>query len=133
MSAEPVWIGVAVVEHDGRYLVGRRAPDRTLAGKAEFPGGKVEPHESPQSAAVRECKEETGLGVEPVRLLFEREFVYDHGTVDLRFWLCRAKPEDVREDHNGFCWLTVDELLQEDFPDANGPLLDLLKRDSPLL
>ena len=62
MSLEDaIMIGVAVVEHGGRYLVGVRSEDRTLSGKAEFPGGKCEPHESPMSCAVRECKEEAGI------------------------------------------------------------------------
>ena len=57
-------IAVAVVERDGSFLIGLRTAGLSLAGMAEFPGGKVEPGESPSAAAVRECLEETGLQIE---------------------------------------------------------------------
>src|SRR4051812_46830278 len=60
-------VAIAVVEHDGKSLVGERPAGVALAGFAEFPGGKVEPGESPEAAAVRECIEESGLQVEIVR------------------------------------------------------------------
>jgi len=133
MSLEDaIMIGVAVVEHGGRYLVGVRSEDRTLSGKAEFPGGKCEPHESPMSCAVRECKEEAGIEVKPVMLLGEREFVYEHETVDLRFWLCKPKDDvDLEADYQGFKWLTAGELLKQDFPDANEPLLEKIRLEGP--
>jgi 8-oxo-dGTP diphosphatase len=127
-----VMIGVAVVEAFERYLVGKRSEDRTLPGKAEFPGGKCEADESPMSCAIRECKEETGLDVEPVLLMAERRFEYEHATVDLRFWLCKPKGDvDPHADLNGFRWLTVEELLQEDFPEANEPILEKIRYEGP--
>ena len=56
-------IAVAVVEHDGRFLVGLRPAGKPLAGFSEFPGGKVHSGETPAEAAERECREETGLSV----------------------------------------------------------------------
>ena len=47
-------VGIAVVEHAGRYLVGVRGPDVPLAGFAEFPGGKFLINESPFDCAIRE-------------------------------------------------------------------------------
>jgi len=126
MTAQAVRVGIAVVEHRGRYLVGRRQPQSPLAGKAEFPGGKCEPNESQEQAAIRECREETGLAVNSVRCLYERHFTYPHGTVDLQFWLCTPASANVSDNHNSYRWLTVEQLLTEDFPDANRPLLELL-------
>lgn len=127
-----VMIGVAVVEAFERYLVGKRSEDRTLPGKAEFPGGKCEADESPMSCAIRECREETGLDVEPVLLMAERRFEYEHETVDLRFWLCKPKGDvDPGAELNGFRWLTVDELLEEDFPAANEPILEKIRYEGP--
>jgi len=58
-------IAVAVVVHDGRVLVGRRPPDAAEApGLDEFPGGKVEPHETSAEAAARECLEEAGIAID---------------------------------------------------------------------
>jgi 8-oxo-dGTP pyrophosphatase MutT (NUDIX family) len=53
-------IGIAIVEHAGRFLVGVRGDGSPLSGKAEFPGGKCHENESPAECAVRECLEETG-------------------------------------------------------------------------
>ena len=54
-------IAVAVVEHEGRVLIGQRPPGTALAGYWEFPGGKIGAGERAEEAARRECLEETGL------------------------------------------------------------------------
>ncbi len=55
-------IAIAVVEHDGNFLIGLRPSGAVLGGLWEFPGGKVEPDETPEAAAARECLEETRPG-----------------------------------------------------------------------
>lgn len=130
MSGPSTRIGIAVVEHDGRYLVGTRSDDGPLAGFAEFPGGKCRPAESPQECACRECREETGLNVLPLRLLLNRPYTYPHGTVDLHFWLCRPlDPHSVSDTHRGYRWIPAHELTSLNFPPANAPLLDQLTDD----
>lgn len=117
-------IGIAVVEHAGRYLVGVRGDGVVLSGKAEFPGGKCEPGESPHDAAARECLEEAGLAVVPVELLAGRSHDYPHGRVHLAFWRCRpANRSDVRERHHGFRWISAVELTALDFPEANAEVI----------
>lgn len=133
MNAErAVRVGIAIVEHQGRYLVGTRSADTDLPGKSEFPGGKCEAGESPEQAAVRECLEETGLAVEPIRLLQRREFVYEHATVELHFWLCQNTEESATPE-NGFRWLASNELRAADFPEANDEILALIRSRSPFL
>ena len=143
MSAA-VRVGIAVVEHAGRYLVGVRSEGQVLAGKAEFPGGKAEPGEEPRDTAVRECREETSLHVVPERLLQQLEFTYDHGTVELHFWLCTpeattpwlctpeattprlCQPEatpPIPTNLNGFQWLTPAEMQLLEWPAANRELV----------
>lgn len=113
--------------HAGRYLVGVRGDDGPLPGLAEFPGGKCQPDESPAACAVRECREETGLAVVPVRLLLRQQFEYPHGAVDLHFWLCEpADPQAVADDHAGFRWVGRGELRSLPFPEGNRELLALL-------
>lgn len=56
-------VACALVDSGGRVLIARRPQGKALAGSWEFPGGKLEPGESPEQAAVRELREE--LGVEP--------------------------------------------------------------------
>ena len=66
MSMVDIEVALALLERRGRWLVTRRAEGRIFAGQWEFPGGKIEPGESPEQAAVRELREETGLVAEPV-------------------------------------------------------------------
>ena len=120
-------IGIAVVEHAGRYLVGLRGPDVPLAGYAEFPGGKCLADESPEDCAVRECHEESGLFVTVDRRLLRREHSYPHATVDLYFILCRpTEAASVSDEHQGFRWVPRDQLASLKFPEANEPLIKLL-------
>jgi 8-oxo-dGTP diphosphatase len=123
----PQRIGIAVVEHAGRYLVGIRPDGVPLAGYAEFPGGKCEPGESPEACAMRECAEETGLTIASVLLLDELIHEYGHGTVELSFWLCRpADPSQVADQHRGYGWVAGHELGTLQFPDANAGVIRML-------
>lgn len=124
---QPVQIGIAVVEHRGRYLVGVRHEEGPLGGHAEFPGGKCQPGETPGLCARRECLEETGLDVRVVDLLMHRQFTYPHGTFDLHFWLCHPAPRaEVAENHKGYRWVPASELCSLNFPEANRPLVEVL-------
>jgi 8-oxo-dGTP diphosphatase len=126
---KPKQIGIAVVEHAGRYLVGVRGPDVPLAGFAEFPGGKCLTNESPFDCAVRECLEETGLVVIPERLLQHKEFEYPHGWVSLHFVLCHpVNHNDVQDQHQQFRWENAQDLKGLKFPEANLDVIDLLSQ-----
>jgi mutator protein MutT len=127
MSNPATRIGIAVVEYRGRYLVGIRPAGKPLAGYAEFPGGKCLPEESPAQCACRECFEETGLRVRTVDLLMHREFEYEHGMLDLHFWLCRPmEAEEVADLHQEFRWVPAAKLSSLQFPEANQPLIEVL-------
>ena len=52
---------VALIDVDGRVLLAQRPPGKSLAGLWEFPGGKVEPGETPEAALIRELKEELDI------------------------------------------------------------------------
>jgi len=119
-------IGIAVVEQGGCYLVGRRGPDRPLAGLSEFPGGKCRPNESPRDCALRECREETGLEVTATAELCRTTHRYSHGTVELHFWLCRPADETAVDNESGFDWVPADQLAKQRFPDGNARVLEIL-------
>jgi mutator protein MutT len=127
MPEDAVKIGIAVVEHRGRFLVGTRPAGSELGGYSEFPGGKCRPGESSGVCARRECLEETGLEVHAVELLMRRAFTYAHATVDLNFWLCHPAPRaEVCDDHQGFRWVAARELAALKFPEANQPVIEVL-------
>ena len=121
-------IAIAVVEQNGNFLVGQRPPGVPLAGHWEFPGGKVEASESPEQAAIRECREETGIEVTVVGEYPEHVQQYGHGCVRLRFFQCipvssQASPAPP------FRWVPQQQLSEYSFPEGNRRLLALLRAE----
>ncbi len=83
-------------------------------------------HESPEEAAIRECREETGLVVSVVDKYEVTDFDYDHGKLRLHFFAC--EPSDPRQTiRNGFRWVRRGELSEYQFPPANKKLLSILR------
>ncbi len=66
----------AILRHNGRILICRRRADQPHALKWEFPGGKVEPGESPKAALARELREELGIESDPGVEIMRYEFAY---------------------------------------------------------
>lgn len=124
-----VTIAVAVVEHEGRYLIGLREPNVPLAGYWEFPGGKVGDDETPAEAAERECVEETGLTVTVGKLHALVDHTYEHGHLRLHFFDCRAKNPTASLAAR-FRWVPADELPSYRFPAANAGLVAQLVRQA---
>jgi mutator protein MutT len=121
-SSDPILIAVAVVEHEGRVLIGKRPPGGPLPGLWEFPGGKVEPNETPEQTAARECREETGLTVRIGRLHLEQVYTHAHGPVRLFFFA--AEPADPSQPPaEPFRWVPVQELPSYEMPAANAALV----------
>jgi 8-oxo-dGTP diphosphatase len=124
----PTAIAIAVVEHEGRFLIGLRPPGVALAGLWEFPGGKIEPGETPQAAAVRECREETGLIVEPVFQYPIQCHDYEHDSVELHFIACSPVAKAELPPREPFRWVERAELAKREFPAGNRKLLELLTK-----
>lgn len=127
MYRTPLRIGIAVVFHREHYLIGLRPPGKPLAGYSEFPGGKCEGQEPSDVCAVRECHEETGLVVIADTLLLQHRFRYPHGELDLSFWECRVFDDTKPITSDAFRWVSPTELFTLTFPEANAPLIELLR------
>lgn len=135
MTAGPTPVGIAVVLRDGLCLVGTRPTGVPLAGRLEFPGGKCRSGESSRDAAVRECLEETGLEVTSRELLSEVTHRYEHGMIQLNFWLCHPAEHAIDQTPKAdFGWIPLGELDANRFPEANAGLiarLTTLAKGSP--
>ncbi len=116
-------IAIAVVEHEGRFLIGRRPPNVPLGGLWEFPGGKLQAGETPEAAAARECLEETGVAVQVGAEYPTVEFDYAHDRVELHFFHC-APIDPARPPREPFRWVRRAELAALEFPAANRAILD---------
>ena len=101
----------ALVERDGRILLGRRRDD-PAAGLWDIPGGFVEEQEHPLDALRRELREETGLEIEPTEFLGMWMQPYDDRNVLSLTWLARPAGGDERagDDLTELRWFAPEEL-----------------------
>jgi 8-oxo-dGTP diphosphatase len=120
-------VGAAIVEN-GRVLACARADPPEVAGRWEFPGGKVEPGETELEALVRECLEELGVLVE-VGVRVGADVPLAHGRAILKVYLAKlvdgAEPQ--RLEHAELRWLGGDELYTVDWLPADAPIVAALK------
>jgi 8-oxo-dGTP diphosphatase len=124
-------VAAALVDSEGRILLQQRLPDRAMAGLWEFPGGKVESGELPEAALARELEEELGIAVAADSLdpgcfacapLGERHMI-------LLLYLCRDWSGEPRPlDASGLKWCRPSEMVAEEMPPADRPLIALLDR-----
>jgi 8-oxo-dGTP diphosphatase len=118
-------IAVAVVERDGEFLVGVRAAGTHLAGMCEFPGGKIEPDETPEAAALRECLEETGIEVQAKFAYPTVSHEYEARPFEIHFFGCT--PLDAAAPPlPPFRWIPRAKLAECNFPPANDALMTRL-------
>lgn len=122
-------VSAAVIERpDGAFLMARRPEGKPYAGWWEFPGGKVEPGETPRHALDRELAEELGIRVTQAWPWLNRAFVYPHAHVMLRFFRVTAW-EGEPHPHEGqvLAWTHAARPEVEPILPANGPILKGLR------
>jgi mutator protein MutT len=132
-SRAVVDVAVALVSRDGLWLVARRPHDAHLGGMWEFPGGKFEPGEPVERAAVRELLEECAVVAEPLRALTTCEWNYGDRIVRLTPVLCRWLRGEAQTIANLECrWVEIAELRRLDMPVLNEAILGELERPGGL-
>ncbi len=125
-TAPWVVVGAAIID-DGRVLAGCRTAPPEVAGRWEFPGGKVEPGESDAVALIRECAEELGVRV-TVGPQVGPDVPLAHGAGLLRVYTARLLHDDRPQslEHADLRWLTADELDHVVWLPADAPIVDAL-------
>jgi 8-oxo-dGTP diphosphatase len=112
-----VEVVAAVIENDGRILACRRRPEKAAGGKWEFPGGKIEPNETPTQALIREISEELGVGIRVFGQLRQDDTDVS-GTVIRLTCFRAALTGDLpthSSDHDELRWMKVSELSALDW------------------
>jgi 8-oxo-dGTP diphosphatase len=109
-----------------KVLVGQRIPGGSAGRQCEFPGGKVEPGETPRQALTREIFEELNLSVSPAEWLGRSEAVVSTGMIDLDLFAIRldAAPASLSSaDHLELHWATTGELPDFNWAEADRSLI----------
>lgn len=120
-------VALALLHREGRWFLQRRDPSSDhLPDVWEFPGGKVEPGESPERALMRELREE--LAWSPGRLRALPMITHDYADRAVTLHPFVAEGPERPRTALAWGWFTAVEAGRLRVPEANGPLLSLLRR-----
>jgi len=121
-------VTAAIILKENQVLIAQRAPGENLAGKWEFPGGKVEPGETPRDCLKREILEELDVEIEVLDFFAESICTYASGKIKLLAYWCRWISGDFTlKVHSQIAWANHTELDSFDFAPADIPLAEKLK------
>jgi 8-oxo-dGTP diphosphatase len=122
--AKPIVVTAAIIEKDGRILIAKRKSGWRHAGKWEFPGGKIEPNETPEECLRRELFEELNIDAEVAELYCDITHAYGYATIQLLVYRARhVSGEYTLADHDEMRWVLPAELQQYEFPEADTPVV----------
>ncbi len=121
---------VALIDVDGRVLLAQRPPGKSMAGLWEFPGGKVEPFETPEAALIRELHEELAIDTWHSCLapLTFASHSYDDFHLLMPLFACR-KWDGIPRANEGqtLAWVRARDLKSYPMPPADIPLIPILR------
>ncbi|MBX9465450.1 MAG: 8-oxo-dGTP diphosphatase MutT [Aquamicrobium sp.] len=119
----------ALVDGDGRVLIAQRPEGKQLAGMWEFPGGKIEPGETPEETVVRELREELGIETKVACLapLTFASHAYESFNLLMPLFVCRRYwgiPQ--AQEGQALKWVRPNKLRDYPMPPADEPLIPYL-------
>ena len=120
----------ALIDADGRVLICQRPEGKSLAGLWEFPGGKVEPGETPEACLIRELDEELGVQVNQACLapFVFASHAYETFHLLMPLYLLRRWDGQVtRREHAALKWVQPVKLFDHPMPPADAPLCAWLR------
>ncbi|MDG1900241.1 MAG: A/G-specific adenine glycosylase [Candidatus Marinimicrobia bacterium] len=121
-------VSVCIVCYRDRLLILQRPQNKMLSGLWEFPGGKIEPGESPEAAAIREIKEETNLSILSPDYIGEVKHQYSHFKVTISLFLKNVNSIKMLKIKENYVWTTMKGLDKFALPKANYKMLELLNK-----
>jgi 8-oxo-dGTP diphosphatase len=120
-------VAAAIIERDGKFLIARRRRGDTLGGLWEFPGGKIEPGETPEACLKRELKEELNIETEIGSLFASTVFIYYLVPVELLAYRVKYISGDFKmSEHDEMAWVTAKELDNYGLVSADRPIAKAL-------
>jgi 8-oxo-dGTP diphosphatase len=123
-------VAAALIDADGRVLLAERPAGKSMAGLWEFPGGKVEPGEKPETSLIRELREELGITVKEECLapFAFASHAYEKFHLLMPLYLCR-RWEGIVQPQEGqrVVWVRPREMANYPVPPADVPLIAQLR------
>ncbi|WP_368373063.1 8-oxo-dGTP diphosphatase MutT [Rubellimicrobium arenae] len=131
-TAKPIVLvaAVALIDADGRVLLAQRPEGKTMAGLWEFPGGKVEPGETPEAALIRELREELGIDTHASCLapLTFASHAYEAFHLLMPLFVCRRwQGTPQPQEGQVLNWVRPTDLRSYPMPPADIPLVPVLR------
>jgi len=131
-AAKPLVLvaAAALVDLDNRVLIARRPEGKAMAGLWEFPGGKIEPGETPEETLIRELREELAIEVCDTCLapLTFASHSYDSFHLLMPLFLCRKWDGEIEpREHSAIRWVRAMRLMDYPMPEADLPLIPPLR------
>jgi 8-oxo-dGTP diphosphatase len=131
MPKKHLHVACALIERDGLVLAAQRGVGMSSPLKWEFPGGKLEPGESPEECLQRELVEELGVTIAVGRPLAQLTHSYETFDVTLYPFICSLQsPEITPHEHAAIAWLLPADLHTLDWLEADRPLLEMYLEQS---
>jgi 8-oxo-dGTP diphosphatase len=123
-------VACALIDPDGRVLLGQRPPGKAMGGLWEFPGGKVDSGEIPEETLIRELREELGIEVKEACLapFTFASHAYSDFHLLMPLYLCRrweGTPEP--REHTALKWVRPRDMGRYPMPPADLPLVPMLR------
>jgi 8-oxo-dGTP diphosphatase len=127
-------VAAALFDSEGRVLITERPPGKHMAGRWEFPGGKVGAGETDAQALERELEEELGIEMLAGHPMLELAHEYPDRSVELSMWVvARYRGEPRGLDAQRLKWVALEHLAEEDILEADRPFIEALQsRAGPL-
>ena len=123
-------VACALIDTDNRVLLAQRPEGRSMAGLWEFPGGKIEPNETPEDALIRELREELSIEVWP-KCLAPFTFAshsYENFHLLMPLYLCRKWGGEITpREGQRITWVRANRLSEFAMPPADEPLRTMLR------
>ena len=113
-------VTAALIKDDRKILIAQRGSDKRFGRRWEFPGGKLVPGETPEDCLRREIKEELNLEIQVEEHFCTVHHSYSDFDIELMaFWCTIVGGKLTLEEHEQVRWVTIRELNQYDFVDAD--------------